>query len=330
MLQRSGQGHGHPLPWFAERRFARIMLVPDWVRKNVFFIGMKKEGRFFPRATGFFVGWEEDQWTFVYMVTAEHVISMLMSGGYDIWARFNLKDGTAEEVKLPSDRWKFHPDEMTRTDVAVCAARVLNSGGDIDLNAIPLNGRLESVVSEEIRREQNVGLGDEIFVVGLFRSHHGAQRNVPIVRIGNISAMREEPVWTKYCGYIDAYLIEAQSIGGLSGSPVVFHMPPFRVIDANLRLSKGRQFYLLGLIHGHFDIQNLNQDVVTDSEARASQGINTGIGVVVPVERIVETVRDHPDIVDERRQIIAEKRKSGATPDITGESRQSADAEPPQ
>jgi hypothetical protein len=50
--------------------------------------------------------------------------------------------------------------------------------------------------------------------VGLFSEHQGAERNIPIVRVGNIAAMPEEPVLTTSWGAIDAYLIEARSIGG--------------------------------------------------------------------------------------------------------------------
>jgi hypothetical protein len=57
--------------------------------------------------------------------------------------------------------------------------------------------------------EEKIGLGDEVFVVGLFRSHYGLQRNIPIIRVGNISMLKGEPVFTDYCGYTDAYLIEA-------------------------------------------------------------------------------------------------------------------------
>src|SRR5450759_1450503 len=104
-----------------------------------------------------------------------------------------------------------------------------------------------------------------------------------------------EPVKTKYCGYIKAYLIEARSMSGLSGSPVFVHS------DYALELSKAlakrtispQGMALLGLMHGHFDVQNLNEDVVTDDD-KPERSVHTGIGVVVPVEKIVETIQ-HPE-----------------------------------
>jgi hypothetical protein len=44
----------------------------------------------------------------------------------------------------------------------------------------------------------------------------------------------------------------------------------------------------LGIIHGHFDVRN--EDVIADDIAEGLGAINTGIGVVVPVEKIMETI----------------------------------------
>jgi predicted transcriptional regulator len=42
----------------------------------------------------------------------------------------------------------------------------------------------------------------------------------------------------------------------------------------------------LGIIHGHFDVRN--EDVIADDIAEGLGAINTG--VVVPVEKIMETI----------------------------------------
>jgi len=51
---------------------------------------------------------------------------------------------------------------------------------------------------------------------------------------------------------------------------------------------------------------------VDDAGERGS--INTGIGVVIPVEKIIETI-EHPDFVCARSEEAARVRKVGATPD---------------
>ena len=87
----------------------------------------------------------------------------------------------------------------------------------------------------------------------------------------------------------------------LSGSPVFAHP------DMALELSKALQRQkttqqacaLVGLMSGHFDVPNLNEDVVTD-ENEQKGSVHTGIGVVVPVEKILETIR-HPDLSTMRK-----------------------------
>jgi hypothetical protein len=178
----------------------------------------------------------------------------------------------------------------------------------------------------EIIAEQKIGPGEEIAVIGLFRSHHGIDKAIPVVRVGHISVMREEPVHTKYCGYIDAYLVEVMSIGGLSGSPVFVSMPPMRIVDLKVQMTDAKQFYLLGLMHGHFDIRNLNEDAVSDGEQDALGSINTGLGVVVPVEKIIETMMQ-PGLSEMRRKTAEKTRKAeGATTDQASDDRPASDA----
>ena len=98
---------------------------------------------------------------------------------------------------------------------------------------------------------------------------------------------------------------------------MVISQPPIRMVDAKTKLSEGRQFYLLGLFHGHFDIKSLNEDAVSDTN-EALHNINTGIGVVIPVEKIIETV-NRPEMKAQRRKLIAGLRKSGEQSNNTRE-----------
>jgi hypothetical protein len=85
------------------------------------------------------------------------------------------------------------------------------------------------------------------------------------------------------------------------------------------------RFRLLGLMHGHFDIKNLKEDTAIDSAGDGTGGINTGIGVVIPVEKILETL-DQPGIVEMRKKAGDELRKAnGATADF---AKRGADATP--
>ena len=47
-------------------------------------------------------------------------------------------------------------------------------------------------LTREDFKKEGIGLGDEVIISGLFVKHHGRQRNVPIIRVGNVAAMPEE------------------------------------------------------------------------------------------------------------------------------------------
>jgi hypothetical protein len=278
--------------------------------------------RFSPRATAFFVTYIQKQHFWRFVVTAEHVVSGLLSLGQKIFIRVNLVNGDVVEMQVPG-RWVCYSNEGNSSDVAVHPfptenTVTLDNGRivELDILSVALNGPMGIAATPEVMRERQIGVGEEIFIIGLFRSHYGKQQNVPIVRTGNIAAMTGEPIMTVFCGYIDAYLIEARSVGGLSGSPVFVHPPHFRRINGRIQEETGRpEMQLLGLMHGHFDVSDLNADVVVDSERKATTGIHTGIGVVIPVEKIIATVED-PDLVSERERMIEKLRQeSGVVPD---------------
>jgi hypothetical protein len=289
------------------------MYVDDVIRQCVLFLGNKdkKTGRFIPRATAFVVAVKDENIGFRYVVTAEHNISGFRQKGWDIYVRSNLVNGGVREDNWAKGHWFFHPDPGS-TDVAVAP---IDFNPEEEFKQIVLRTPHPDkgiIATTEMMRQSKIGLGDEIFIVGLFRSHHGQQRNVPIIRIGNLAMLKGEPVFTNYCGYTEAHLVEARSIGGLSGSPVFIHTPVPHQMNVT-------QFRLLGLMHGHFDIKNLNEDTVVDSEAETSGGINSGIGVVIPIEKILETL-DQPELVELRNQATIEHRKRhGAVSDLAKE-----------
>jgi hypothetical protein len=312
-------------PAFVKRGLAD-MQVPDDIRKSVVFLGIKprdkdgKEGKFTAKATGFAICQEEHGMRMGYLVTAQHVVSGLMTNGHDIWMRTNLKNGQCDETKIPHDLWHYYPGG--ESDVA---AIMINDWGESDTHVLPLNGPRGIAASAPILKALGTELGEEVAIVGLFRSHYGVERNIPIVRAGHIAAFPEEPVKTKYFGHIDAYLVEAMSIGGLSGSPVLLVVPPIRLEKGKVgepgfhqrktTFTSGSGIFLLGLVHGHFDVQNLNDDVMTEDNPASEAGIHTGIGVVVPVDKILETINE-PEWVEERKRSILDlRKKDGAVAD---------------
>ena len=160
----------------------------------------------------------------------------------------------------------------------------------VDFKVVPL----EMFLSDEIIQQKRIGLGDEVFITGLFAHASGSQRNQPIVRMGNIAMIPSEPIPTDL-GSIEAYLIEARSIGGLSGSPAF--------VRETAPVGLGT-FYLLGLMHGHWDIPpEKKNDLLMQGEFFGR--VNMGIAIVIPAKKILE-VLNHPKLV-ERREELDEK-----------------------
>jgi hypothetical protein len=136
--------------------------------------------------------------------------------------------------------------------------------------------------------KEKVGLGDEVFVVGLFHKHMGKKRNIPVVRFGSICAMPEEPVYSERLDRdIQAYLIESRSIGGLSGAPVFVNLGLMRHLEGQIKYANKEYgiFYLLGLMHGHYETK------VPDMDEYEFDKVNMGIAAVIPADKILEVMK---------------------------------------
>lgn len=279
------------------------MYIPDELKKCVVFLKYRdnqtKEERF--AGTGFFVLLELEGLHFSYLVTAKHVIVGIEQYGLDgkVLIRINEKNGGVRTVESDIKQWVDHPDD-TSVDIKVFAWAPERN---YDWIGLPTS----MIATNEIIKKHSIGVGDDLFVTGLFVPRSGKTHNIPILRVGNIAAMPEEKVDINTFGSIDAYLIEARSIGGLSGSPVFVNLDSVRsgtiILGGNQKGGMGgRVYYLLGIMQGHFDggesrFDDLSQD--TTSTGR----INMGIGIVIPATKLLEII-NQPKLVDVRQNML--------------------------
>lgn len=280
------------------------MQVPDEIRKCVVFIGRNTDTGMKLKGTGFFVVEQKEHETrFVHLVTAKHVLAKIWETGPRelVYIRVNHKEGTKYFIDTDRSQWILHPDPTVDIAVLPCTELGIELE-DFDYLPYPL---ARSLTSEIIERE-HIDIGDEVFVPGLFVQHKGLGKNIPIVRIGNIAAMPDEQVKTKY-GMMDAYLTECRSIGGLSGSPVFANLGSTRVIDGGRAVEVTPKegvfdypFYLLGVMHGHWEKSESNADTFIDSKGE-EQSVNMGIAIVVPVCKVIEAI-DQLDVKKGRRE----------------------------
>ncbi len=143
-------------------------------------------------------------------VTAKHVAEDL--NGRRIGFMVNKKGGGVTYLDPVINGWLFHPADAS-VDVAVALFH-MRSGLDI----LPLQQNL--FLTPEAIREKKIAIGDEVFFPGLFeQAPGGAKRIMPLLRHGNVAMIPDERIQVG-SGYAEVYLIEARSIGGISGSPV--------------------------------------------------------------------------------------------------------------
>ena len=233
-------------------------------------------------------------------MTAKHVIDGIASlaGDRQIYIRFNLQDGGVDFLATDAGDWKSVPPEVAAIDVAVLPWPVTENPASF--RVVPV---VPNFVTDELIAKEGIGPGDDLFLSGLFVQHYGAQRNAPIVRMGNIAAMPGEPVQTNL-GAMRAYLIESRSVGGLSGSPVFVEVDPLRsmVVEpfgGTVKSTSGhlrRLFFLLGVMHGHWD----GEYALGDGARPLSEVVNMGIAIVVPAQSILQVLK-LPDLVADRR-----------------------------
>jgi hypothetical protein len=292
-----------------ERGYDPSVRVEDFMLKCVGFVGevthRDSSGR--PQgdlhATGFFVAVDtndpESLAPAIYFVTAKHVVDDL--AGRKVYFLVNKQSGGTITVENAlADRWWFHPNDTT-ADVAITQVWPHPTADIVSVSTLQL-------ATEHLIEKMDIGIGDEVYSTGLFTPAPGTARNVPIVRVGNIAMMSGEQIQTEL-GFADVYLVEARSLGGVSGAPV-FVRPTvqFKITDsrskARTAYAAGLGFMLIGLMHGHWDIRESEMNKAFFDHDR-KRGVNMGIAIVVPAIKILEAIYQ-PELVTMRKE--AEKK----------------------
>lgn len=296
------------------------MRINEDLRKTVVSLGFENGNDIKCIGTGFLVSYE----TVGYLVTARHVAMELNDVPFII--RVNCRDGSAKNIFEDNIKWIYHPDD--NIDIAIILYEKLYNRSIYDVLYIPLPDLMKSSLGEYI------DVGDMCYTIGLFRLIKGEKRNLPVVHSGNIALLPKDekiPVndWydskSQKSRYIEAYLVEAQSLDGLSGAPV-FARPtinyPLSPVDPFERITKkGREriilgesihtaigsenLYFMGIWHGAW---NAPPDEITQAamEMGNSVRVSLGMGIVVPATNLL-TLLEMPKMKEDRNAIIYEK-----------------------
>jgi hypothetical protein len=239
--------------------------------------------------SGFFVSKESESCDQFWMsaVSNKHVVCR---DGASV-LRINRADGTFNIIETEPHEWHQHP------------------GGD-DLVILPLELEAEDhiltvlpenmFVTRELLGDKriNIGLGDDVFMLGRFVNHAGRQRNIPSVRFGSISVMPGEAIKQPNGHLQDSYAIEVRSLAGYSGSPVL--ITKSYPEELGKKWSKfQRRTWLLGVDWGYitddWEITRKRKRapsrLTSSLEGRQEQEFvqaNTGMSGVVPAWKLLE------------------------------------------
>jgi len=273
------------------------MRIPDRILKTVGFVSRydpNEDGaRLMFGGTAFIVGVRTDkQFSLAHLVTAKHVAEAIEPA--EAVFAMNAKDGKPLYLRTGDQQWFYHPTEPDSVDVAIMpfGSRRFQ---EYDIEWIPE----DIFLTDERIAKFDVGLGDELTIIGLFTRFFGATVLTPLVRTGNIAMMPKDKLPTQSFGLMEAYLAEGRSIGGLSGSPV-FVRSTAKMSVTNEQGKRGfisglGPGHLLGLMHGHWDTP------ISFSDIEKNEAVNMGVSIVVPAKKILETLY-HPELVELRKR----------------------------
>lgn len=272
------------------------MLVPEEFLSCCGFVGYKMaDGTEVWGGTAFYVSrhGKKSGRSFRYAVTAAHIIRDIADTGVEhVLLRCSKKGGGVDYVETKPSDWLRHPDR-DNCDVAVLIGV---PGDESDIKALSE----DIIVQHAALSANNISVGTDVFWTGLFSHHVGTTRNEPLVRTGHIAALPSDGVQTRL-GQMNAYLIDGVSLGGFSGSPVFSDHGTLKTVDGVIRTANRPIIRLIGMIHGHFEINQATGE--GKGAVNMAPSVHTGIAVVIRSDDIVEML-NHPAILEAEQNWI--------------------------
>jgi len=284
------------------------MHIEDHFLHCVAFLGVDTEAGFSAYGTCFFMQVIEDDMAFVYAITASHVIAN--ASGDAISVRVQRRSGSPRSFRTLKSDWIEHPDKTV--DISVYPVDWTKLDADDDLYVVALTAPSITMREKDAER-YGFGIGSDLFIPSAFTAALGEKQNIPVVRFGHVAAMAIEPIRLA-SPKRPAYLIETRSLGGMSGSPIMFHIDPARKgrrqpfkreADTGLLIAP---YFLVGILKGTWSSQYVDDFIRTeniDSDAE----FNSGLSVALPAIDILEAIYQ-PCLCEQRRETVEAIRKS--------------------
>lgn len=256
-----------------------------------------------PLGTGFFIALEAKGIWYLrhyYAVTCYHVA---VKAGASI-LRINTKDGGHRFIELEPHEWQF-----IRGGDDICAVDITERLTDQDeYSAIPPN----LVTWQDFIINEEVEIGEDGFMLGLFADHAGKKQNLIAVRFGNLSllANRDEIIEQPHGIKRPSHIFDMRSRPGFSGSPVFIYRTPagdLRTASERGRLEAMTRAMRRDPARPQWGM--LSQDVFEDMEIEGNTflmllGIHSGqYPEHVEARKIRKTSGESDDIVRDRDKL---------------------------
>jgi hypothetical protein len=259
--------------------------------------------------TGFIVAYPTDlpDVNFVYAVTNWHVA--VRDGASVI--RVNKIGGGMDIFPLDPAEWHF---QRGGYDLAIASFPLTVEKHECNALCVTM------FLSKEEIEDLGITPGEDIFMVGRFVDHDGADSNVPAVRFGNISVMPQKIVQPTGATHLESFILDLHSRTGYSGSPVFV----YRTVGSDLTIGSmsdvPKDIFLkfLGIHWGQFPekweietgVKNTAQGVTYSEDEKYIKGLS-GMTMAVPAWAIKEFL-DMPQFRDGREMALAKiKRERG-------------------
>jgi hypothetical protein len=150
-----------------------------------------------------------------FVVTNRHVLKGIVDPytkmPTDPFVRVNRRDGTSDPIRTNRNRWKNHPDG---DDISALRFEALSE----EHHWMAVNE--PAFLTTTHISQENIGIGDDVAMVGRLVGHDGDVRNSPTARFGVISMMPGDKFKNDFDHQQESFLMDCPSISGFSGSPV--------------------------------------------------------------------------------------------------------------
>ncbi|WP_420406146.1 hypothetical protein [Nisaea sp.] len=286
-----------------------LVRVHEDARSCVAYIGHESAGDVIPEGTAFSIAHEG----YPYLVTAGHVARQIENGPFGI--KFASTDWYSGKSFIERGKWTYHPDRSV--DVAVFPGS--------PENCPTFKNIMDDVfILDEDIGPDGVGVGDLVHTVGMWKLLESEEKHVPLVHTGHIAMVPGdvkipvEPIGGGKTYEVDAYLVEAQGLKGLSGAPVFARQTV--TMSKNPRAYSYGSLKLLGVWQASWEAlaSNARQEQVGSDRPIT---VPLGMGVVIPAQRILEVLQ-LPEMVKIRSDATNKKKsrvaatESAAPPEL--------------